>query len=140
LQDQAARREGPEYQSFVDLFTDFAPLCRFDGVHYRSIIEGGYRYQTPPPDTTDRKVLEQNIAFFPLFPLLCQPLARVMSTHAAMILVVHVCALAAAMLLYLWVRHRVDESVALFAVAAALCFPPAVYYSFGYAESLTLLR
>lgn len=139
LQAQAAQGRSAEYQSIVDLLTNLAPLCRFDGVHYKSIIEGGYRYQTPPPGTTDRKLLEQNIAFFPLYPALCWPLARLVGTHAAMIIVAHVCGLAAGVLLYLWVRRRVDEPTALLTVAFTFCWPASVYYSYGYAESVTLL-
>ena len=62
-----------------------------------------------------------------------------LSTNAAMVLVAHACALAAALVLYMWVRWRVDEHAALFAVAATFCLPSACYYSFAYAESLTLL-
>jgi len=139
LQEEGVNREGAEFRSFVELFADFAPLCRFDGVHYRSIIAGGYQYQLPPPGTTDRNALEQNIAFFPLFPLLCWPLTHFMSPAAAMVLVAHACALAAAIVLYLWIRRRIDEPAALLAVALTFCWPAAVYYSFGYAESVTLL-
>ncbi len=127
------------YRDYVDLLHGFAPLCRFDGVHYRSIIEGGYHYEPPPPDATNRRQLEQNIAFFPLFPLACRPLTGFLSTNAAMVLIAHLGALAAAIVLYLWVRRRVDEPAALFAVAATFCWPAAVYYSYGYAESFTLL-
>jgi Gpi18-like mannosyltransferase len=139
LLEQAVQQRGAEYGSFVDLLTGLAPLCRFDGVHYRSIIDGGYQYQTPQPGTTDRGLLEQNIAFFPLYPLLCRPLTGLLTTHRAMILVAHACALAAAVLLYLWIRRRIDEPTALLAVAVMLCWPSAVYYSYGYAESMTLL-
>ena len=128
-------------QSATKLLADFEPLCRFDGVHYRSIIKGGYRYAPPPSSQpiTSRKQVEQNIAFFPLYPLFCQPLTKILNTQAAMILTTHLCALAAAIVLYLWVRRRIDEKAALFSVAAVFCLPPACYYSFAYAESLTLL-
>ena len=139
LQEEGVNREGVEFRSFVELFADFAPLCRFDGVHYRSIIADGYQYQTPSPGTTDRKLLEQNIAFFPLFPLLCWPLTHFVSPSAAMILVAHPVALAAAIVLYLWIRRRIDEPAALLAVAITFCWPASVYYSFAYAESVTLL-
>jgi len=139
LQDQVARGEGAEYRSFVELLTDLAPLCRFDGVHYRSIIEGGYQYAPPVPGTQNRKQLEQNIAFFPLYPLICRPLTRFFGVHGAMVLVANGCALLAAIVLYLWIRRRLEESVALFAVAVTFCWPASVYYSYGYAESLTLL-
>jgi hypothetical protein len=139
LAEQGAAREGPEYQGFYELFHDLAPLCRFDGVHYRSIIDGGYQYKLPAPDTTDRSALEQNIAFFPLYPLLVRPLTATLSTPGAMILVSHACALAAALLLFTWIRSRINETVAFWTVAFTFCLPPAVYYSYGYAESVTLL-
>ncbi len=137
--EMATTRPTAEYRAFVDRMTDFAPLCRFDGVHYASIIRGGYRYEVPPPDTQDRHKLEQNIAFFPLFPLLCQPCTRLISVNQAMVLVAHLCALAAGILLYLWVQRRIDEPTALWTVTLTFCWPPAVYYSYGYAEGLTLL-
>ncbi len=130
--------DSPARQRAAELLGNFAPLCRFDGGHYRSIIEGGYRYIRPAPGETDRKKLEQNIAFFPLYPLLCRPLARWLGTFPAMVLVSHVAALSAAALLYLWIRRRIDEATALTAVALLLTLPSACYFSFGYAESTTL--
>jgi Gpi18-like mannosyltransferase len=130
---------GPVYQSFMDLLTNLAPLCHFDGYHYTSIIEGGYKYTPPPPGATDRSQLEQNIAFFPLFPVLCRSLTGWLTTAQAMILVVHVCSLAASLILYFWLRERLGEPTALLAAAITLCWPSAVYYSYGYAESVTLL-
>ncbi len=130
---------GPVYESFMDLLTGLAPLCRFDGVHYRSIIEGGYQYRPPTPDTTDRSQLEQNIAFFPLYPLFCRSLAPPLTAWQSQVLVSHICSLAAAIVLFLWIRRRLDEPTALLAVAITLCWPSSVYYSYGYAESVTLL-
>jgi len=136
----ASQGKQPEaYDEARELLGNFAPLCRFDGVHYRSIIGGGYQYEKPAPGETRRAKLEQNIAFFPLYPALCSPLAEGLGAHAAMILVAHVCALAAGILLYLWVRRRVDEATAIFTIATLFCWPASVYYSFGYAESTTLL-
>lgn len=131
--------DSAEYRSAMKFLADFSPLCRFDGAHYRSIIEGGYAYAPPPPSPASHTELEQNIAFFPLYPLICRPLTSSLTVPAAMILASHVCALAAAVVLYSWVRWRIDERAGLFAVAAAFCLPPACYYSFAYAESLTLL-
>lgn len=130
--------DSPLARSARESLADFAPLCRFDGNHYRSIIERGYQYTPPPPGALPEQ-RAQNIAFFPLYPLLCQPLSRFFGPRAALVLVAHICALAAAILLYLWVRHRIDDPSARFAAAVTLCLPAACYYSFGYAESLTLL-
>jgi len=128
----------PESQAFLRWLADFNPLLNFDGQHYRSIIRGGYHYEPVTPETP-QKDREQNIAFFPLYPLLCWPLARVLGTNAGMIVVSQVAALAAAILMYVWVRRRVDESSGRFAACCVLCWPAACYYSFGYAESVALL-
>lgn len=140
-QEKPLSADDAEYRSMMDLLTDFAPLCRFDGEHYRSIFEdgGGYRYQKPVYPVAEHRELEQNVAFFPLFPLVCRCLTGWLTPRPAMVLVVHVCALAGVILLYLWIRRRVDERVALFTVTVTLCFPSAAYYSYAYAESITLL-
>lgn len=128
-----------EGRDFRRLMLDFGPLCRFDGDHYRSIVERGYSYKPVSPETP-QKEKEQNIAFFPLFPLLAQPFAMLFgSARAGMVVVSNGCALAAAWLLFRWIAWRIDTAVATFAVAAVLCLPQACYYSFGYAESCTLL-
>ena len=138
FKDQPIDEDSVEYRSAMELLGDFAPLSQFDGLNYKSIITGGYDYQRPPPDAKPTE-WQQNIAFFPLYPLLCRSLTGVMTPEAAMILLGHLFALAAAIVLYLWVRRRVDEATALWAVALTFCFPAACYYSFAYAESLTLL-
>lgn len=139
LQEQFAAGSGPVYETATELLNDFAPLCGFDGEHYQSIIDGGYHYEKPAPGETDPDKLEQNIAFFPLYPLLTRPLTQITSTHAAMILVAHFCSLLATVLTYLWVRQRIDHRTALLTVAVLLCWPTSVYYSYAYAEGVTLL-
>jgi hypothetical protein len=127
--------EGKGYQSML---ADFAPLTNADGRHYTKILKNGYRYRPISVNAHPGK-RQQNIAFFPLYPLLCYPLTGVFGIHGAMILVAHLAALAAGIVLYLWVRRRVDERAARFTVACLFCLPTACYFSFGYAESLTLL-
>jgi Gpi18-like mannosyltransferase len=128
----------PEYRVFHREIGDLQPLLNFDGKHYRTIVRGGYQYKPVGPGAQAHE-REQNIAFFPLYPLVCMPLVPLMGVSAAMILVAHLASLAAAVLIYLWVRRRIDESTALFTVACVFCLPAACYYSFGYAESVTLL-
>jgi hypothetical protein len=111
---------------------DFTPLLRWDAGHYRTIVERGYQ---PGPD--DRP--PEQIAFFPLYPLLSAATARVFGTATAMILVSHVAALAAAALLAAWARRWCDNAAALLCVTLVFTWPSAHFYSFGYAESLTLL-
>jgi hypothetical protein len=113
------------------------PLLNWDAGHYRGIIEHGYAYEPTPPDAP--RAQQYNIAFFPLYPWLCRPLAAALGTPTAMILVANLSALLAAALLYLYVRRQLDAESALFAVALVFCWPTACFYSFGYAESLNLL-
>jgi hypothetical protein len=135
----ASQPDAPELTDFRRLMGDFAPLCRFDGDHYRSIVEGGYRYRPVTPEMSQQE-REQNIAFFPLFPMLARPFAALFgSARAGMVFVAHACSLAGALLLYHWIRRRIDTNVAVFSAAAMLCLPQACYYSFGYAEGCTLL-
>lgn len=136
--DRLLNSDDPEFRSARELLLNFAPLVQFDGLNYRSIITDGYQYAEPPAGAEPYE-WQQNIAFFPLYPLLCRPLASFLTVEAAMVTVAHLCALAAAIVLFLWVRWRIDERAALFAVAAAFCLPAACYYSFAYSESLTLL-
>ena len=114
---------------------DLNPLVRFDGQHYRSIIEGGYDYR--PPEPGER--LEQNIAFFPLYPLTCRLLTGALPANIAMVLVAHMATLAAVVLLYIWLRGKVDHHAALWATICVLALPSSCYLAFGYAECLTLL-
>ncbi|MFH1747943.1 MAG: mannosyltransferase family protein [Planctomycetota bacterium] len=128
----------PEIRSARELLFNFAPLVQFDGLNYRSIITGGYQYQPPPADAAPYE-WQQNIAFFPLYPLICRPLASLLTVEAALVAVAQACTFAAAIVLYLWIRRRIDEHTAFFTVAVTFCLPAACYYSFAYSESLTLL-
>lgn len=135
---EQAQRVAAELRAAHELLDDFAPLCRYDANHYQDIVERGYEYLSDPDDPLKTRG-GYNIAWFPLYPLICRPLAQVMSTRAALVLVANAAALAAAMLLYLWIRQRASEPVALCSVALLLCMPWAAFFAFGYAESLTLL-
>jgi len=135
---RVADPQRPEHATYRDYLADFGPLAKFDGQHYKSIVVDGYHY-VPASSRDHFSARAQNIAYFPLYPLVSRPPARLMSPQVALVLVAHICALVAVVLFYLWVRRRVDEPAALFGVAAILCWPAACYYSFGYAESLTLL-
>ncbi|MCA9242474.1 MAG: hypothetical protein KDA32_00860 [Phycisphaerales bacterium] len=120
---------------------EFRPLLLWDGNHYRSIIEGGYQYEPPPPDADIRsdESFRHNIAFFPLYPLICRLVAQWMSVPDAMVLVANLLLLFSAWLVFAWIRTRVGFETALLSAAILACWPSACFYSFGYAESTTLL-
>jgi hypothetical protein len=127
----------PLSREFQRAIAGLQPLLNWDAGHYRGIIEHGYAYEPAPADVP--RAQQYNIAFFPLYPWLCRPLAAVLGTPAAMILVANLSALLAAAVLYLYVHRQLDAESALFAVAIVFCWPTACFYSFGYAESLNLL-
>jgi len=117
---------------------NFAPLLQWDGQHYLDIINRGYRYSPGAPHSYPG-MNERTIAFFPLYPLVCSQLAQLLGPPAAMIAVSNGSALLAVLLLYLWLRRRVDEGTARLTIACLSCWPTACFYSYGYAEALTLL-
>jgi hypothetical protein len=139
----------PEGRWVEDHLLHLAPLVNFDGRWYRSIMEAGYAYE--PTATGERR--EQNIAFFPLYPLTCRLIAQAcgvstfeLATHtraqlsnAVLVAVAHLATLTAVFLLFAWLRRRAGARGALYAVTCLLCFPTACYFSYAYAECLTLL-
>jgi hypothetical protein len=133
------RKDSELDRSWHEKLEQFAPLMNFDGKHYWSIISGGYKYDPTVTRADPPHKREQNIAFFPLYPLACRFVGQWLDPRAAMILVANVAALAAAVLFYLWARRRAGDAAAIFGVAALLCLPPACYYTYAYAESLLLL-
>jgi len=116
---------------------NFAPLLRWDAGHYASIAAQGYCYTRPPPDAPLAEA-QSNIAFFPLYPLMGRALAPLLGVPGALVLVANAAGLVAAVLVYLGTRRRCDGPTALLAVALVFCWPPACFYSFGYAESVML--
>ncbi len=136
--DMQAQLDDPSSEQSRWLATymlDLNPLLRFDGQHYKSIVTGGYKYVTPEPGER----LEQNIAFFPLYPLICRPFATLLGTNVAMVLVAHLATLVAVILLYVWIRGKVDHHAALVVAACTMCLPSSCYLALGYAECMTLL-
>lgn len=118
--------------------SDFAPLLRWDAGHYGSIIVNGYSYQHHEVGRFGDPAAQHNIAFFPLYPLLCGVFAPFIGTSAALVLVANVGALLCGAILYLLTRQMTEHDTALRAVALLACWPTACFLSFGYAESLTL--
>jgi len=138
LRAELATPDSTLARAFQQRLSGFAPLMNWDAGHYGSIIMHGYAYAPPAPGEP-QETRQANIAFFPLYPLFCRVFAPVTGVAGAQVLVANVAGLLAAMLLYVWVRQRADESAALFAVACTFCWPAACFYSFGYAEGLALL-
>lgn len=138
LEETLADPQSDEHRALERLVGDFGPVTGFDGNHYESIVNNAYRYKPSRIEGRPNKP-PRDIAFFPLYPLICTPLTKIISPQAALVLVSNICAMAAAIVFFLWIRRRVNEPAALFGVACMFFWPAANYYGFGYAESLTLL-
>jgi hypothetical protein len=110
------------------------PLARWDAVWYRNVAVEGYRY--------DPSQKENNVGFYPLYPLLLRWISgllgsNVLWTGIALSLVF----LLAALILTadLFVQWAGDLSAALPGAATLLFFPTAFYFASVYTESLFLL-
>lgn len=104
------------------------PTVRWDAGHYRYILEHGY-----PPQIND------TVAFFPAYPLLCRPVAAIMDVNVAMVVVTFVCGLIAVAVFYRWAERRTDARTAFVAVLLLAAYPPAFFLASGYAEGVFLL-
>jgi hypothetical protein len=118
---------------------DLSPLMQWDAGHYRSVVMDGYSFRWVELQRLPREDAQFNIAFFPGYPLLCAMLAPLVGVATAMVGVANVAAVLAAVVLYIWARRLLDHSAGLLCVTLIFTFPTACFYSFGYAESLTLL-
>jgi len=113
------------------------PLARWDAVWYRSVAVDGYSY--------DPASLENNIGFYPLYPLALRGLARVLPVNILWIGIGFslACLLAALLLagnLFAeWGGESGGEPGAIRGAAALLLYPTSFYFASVYTESLFLL-
>jgi len=105
-----------------------SPWFRWDAVSYLQLASQGYTGET-------------STAFFPLYPLLGFVLSRSIgvSPEWALLILSNSCFAAACLVLFDLVRREVTEEAALIAVASLCFFPPTVFLSVAYSESLFLL-
>lgn len=104
------------------------PLLRWDAGHYLRILRVGYSDQID--DTT---------AFFPAYPLAARPLAQLIGPEWALVVTANACGLAAALLLFRWASRHIGSRGGLLCVALWSCYPPALFLSTAYADSLFVL-
>ena len=109
-------------------------LLQWDSEWYFKIVTEGYRYSGDP-------TIEQNIVFYPLYPMLTRGLAAMggLAPADAMLLVSNVAALLAIVLLFKLVREEFGDQLALATIALLSFFPTSVLLSAGYTEPLELL-
>ncbi len=104
-----------------------SPLIRWDAGHYLWIAQHGYHGL--PCDS-------EALAFFPGYSLVARLFIPFMRADVAMVVVTHLAALIGLMALYAW-SHRHAGAFAAFCCASLVCcYPPAMYFSVGYADAV----
>ena len=111
---------------------------RWDAGWYLQIVTEGYRYVPNQPD------LQQNIVFFPAYPMLLRVIGRLFGGHAAGYvsagMTVSLAAFFAALLyFYALARDFLDDERARYALWLIASYPFALFFGAVYTESLFLL-
>ena len=121
-----------EYWSAGPLW--YHQLLQWDSEWYFKIVKDGYQYNGDP-------TVQQNIVFYPLFPMLARGLATIggLAPADAMLLVSNVAGLLAIVMLFKLVREEFGDQLALATIALLSFFPASVLLSAGYTEPLALL-
>ena len=110
----------------------------WDAQFYVQIAQSGYPHGYT---YANGQLTGNNLAFFPLYPLLIRIVHTVsgLAWGTSAVVVAWLCAFAAAVVLHRLLRELVSERVAGFAVALVFCQPMAVSLWIAYTESLFLL-
>ena len=109
-------------------------LLQWDSEWYFKIATEGYRYNGDP-------TIQQNVVFYPLYPMLARGLAAIsgLTPADALLLVSNVAGLLAIVALFKLVREEFGDQLALTTIALLSFFPASVLLSAGYTEPLALL-
>lgn len=109
--------------------------ARWDTGWYLGIAAEGYSFDPGRPH------LQQNIAFFPAYPLLMRYGSLLLGREMAWtgVLISWVSFFAALVYLYRFARDRWGEGAAAAAIGLLACYPFSLYYSTAYTEGLFLL-
>ncbi|MCC2631292.1 MAG: hypothetical protein K0S38_1101, partial [Candidatus Paceibacter sp.] len=107
----------------------------WDSDRYMKVAEHGYIVTKP-----FRSDVQQNIGFFPLYPMVIAPLGKLLGDYAiAGMIISNICFLAASFMLYLLAKLDLDEAGAKRVLLYLFVFPTAYIFSAVYSESLLLL-
>jgi len=112
---------------------DAPPLARWDSVWYRSIVVDGYRY--------DPRSAENNIGFYPMYPLLVGSLSWALGTPLLPTGIAFslLCLLGALLFLGDLTALEAGRAVVPWTVGSLLLFPTAFFLAAFYSESLFLM-
>lgn len=109
-------------------------LLHWDAGWYRGIAESGYAWINDPS-------AQQNVIFFPLYPLLSGIVHKVtgVSVAVSMVFISNAAFLLSLIWLYRYLYEEYTEDTALWSVVFIAFFPTSIFFSAGYPESLSLL-
>ena len=109
-------------------------LLQWDSEWYFKIATEGYRYNGDP-------TIQQNVVFYPLYPMLARGLTAISGLTAAdaLLLVANLGGLLAIVALFKLVREEFGDQIALATIALFSFFTTSVLLSAGYTEPLELL-
>jgi len=129
-------------QKYLPIATDvwsagplwYHQLLQWDSEWYFKIATEGYRFNGDP-------TIEQNIVFYPLYPMLARGLVAVsgLTPSDSLLLVSNVAGLSAVIVLFKLVREEFGDRLALATTALLSFFPTSILLSAGYTEPLELL-
>lgn len=109
--------------------------ARWDTGWYLGVAIEGYQF------TPTRIAQQQNIAFFPLYPMLMRYGSLLLGREVMWtgVLISWVSFFAALVYLYRFARERFDDEAATAGIALLACYPFALFFSTAYTEALFLL-
>jgi hypothetical protein len=109
-------------------------LLQWDSEWYFKIATEGYRYNGDP-------TIQQNVVFYPLYPMLSRGLSAIsgLAPADALLVVANVAGLLAIVALFKLVREEFGDQIALTTIALLSFFPTSILLSAGYTEPLELL-
>jgi hypothetical protein len=108
---------------------------RWDTGWYIGVATEGYRWQP------SRMSMQQNIAFFPAYPMLMRYVSLFLAREVMWtgVLITWMSFFAALVYLYRFARERFGDDCARAAVTLLACYPFALFFSTAYTEALFLL-
>ena len=108
-------------------------LLRYDSGWYFGIAQHGYSYN-------GNDLLQQPVAFYPLYPILIKALTVIgFSYAAAAVLIPNIAIIAAIIVLTKLISELYDGETALISVALLSFYPASLFFSAAYTESLAFL-
>ena len=124
---------GPPWRVYQDELLNLP--ARWDTGWYIGIATEGYRWQP------SRLSVQQNIAFFPAYPMMMRYVALFFGREVMWtgVLIAWASFFAALVYLYRFARERFGDDSARAGVALMACYPFALFFSTAYTEALFLL-